>query len=374
MSYVGVSLLKTSRGSLISSISATVLSFEEKNGDSGERERGRKTEEVIALQVRGAATRPFGQIVDCGVVLEQEEGVQRAVFSGCLRAVQVCIGFATGMQFFYAFLRVLAQLAYLPELDGLGWTTFGAGWDEAVLLAVVTQGALVRATVLFVAVDYTEGAAHNAVCAAVADVLLHVDVSELVVDERAGGADFDARRVLAVFTDVAHHEPTSDVAFRVELLDEGHVAPRGIRERDSVVVAVAGPVEAVGRKLVPLLAGHLAGLAADADRGVGEEAGLLFGRRRLGTDPRVAQIGHDLHEVVHMACPSGWSDFGVSGACSRVGHGAGLSGSIGALSTRRPARTFTVNALASCMLTFGSALMAVRSFAMAPTVSPAKPQ
>src|SRR5580698_1140298 len=153
MSYVGVSLLKTSRGSLISSISATVLSFEEKNRDSCERERDRKTEEIIAFQVRGAATRPFGQIVDCGVVLEQKEGVQRTVFAGGLGAVQVGIGFATGMQFFHAFLRMLAQLAYLPKLDGLGWTTFGAGWNEAVLLAVVTQGAFVRATVIFVAVD-----------------------------------------------------------------------------------------------------------------------------------------------------------------------------------------------------------------------------
>src|SRR5580700_1796922 len=101
MSYVGVSLLKTSRGSLISSISATVLSFEEKNGDSGQRERSRKTEQIIALQVRGAATRPFRQVVNRGVVLEQEEGIQRAVFARCLRTIQVGVGLAAGMQLFH---------------------------------------------------------------------------------------------------------------------------------------------------------------------------------------------------------------------------------------------------------------------------------
>src|SRR5262249_41415922 len=43
-------------------------------------------------------------------------------------------------------------------------------------------------------------------------------------------------------------------------------------ERRGVVVALAGPLQAVLRDQVPLLAGNLARLAADADGGVGEEA------------------------------------------------------------------------------------------------------
>src|SRR5699024_1052506 len=57
------------------------------------------------------------------------------------------------------------------------------------------------------------------------------------------------------------------------LLDEGDVAPRVGAQLTGVVVAGAEDLEvAVDRVAVPLLARHLAGLAADADRGVGEEA------------------------------------------------------------------------------------------------------
>src|ERR1700742_379222 len=244
MSYTGVNLLKTSRGSLISSISATVLSFEEKNGDSGKRDRGRKAEEIITLQVRGASTRPFRQIVDGGVVLEEEEGVQSAVFAGRFRTVQIGVDLTTGMQLFHTLFCVFAQLTYLAELDGLGRTTLSACGNEAILLAVITQCALVGATILFVAADHSEWAANNAICAAVADVLLHVDIAELVVDERAGRTDLHARCMLAVFANIAHHEPAPDVALSIELLDERHVPPCGVRECDRVVVAVTSPVEA----------------------------------------------------------------------------------------------------------------------------------
>jgi hypothetical protein len=58
--------------------------------------------------------------------------------------------------------------------------------------------------------------------------------------------------------------------FRV--LDEGDVAPGGTGELSGIVVRVARQLVAVGRELVPLLAGHLAGLAADADGGVCQES------------------------------------------------------------------------------------------------------
>src|SRR5256885_4641196 len=66
---------------------------------------------------------------------------------------------------------------------------------------------------------------------------------------------------------------------RLALLDEGDVAPGVRAELGGVVVGLTGPGEAVLRDEVPLLAGDLARLAADADRRVREEphAGLLLG-------------------------------------------------------------------------------------------------
>src|SRR6266446_2184558 len=63
-----------------------------------------------------------------------------------------------------------------------------------------------------------------------------------------------------------------------ELLDELHMPPVDAVELASVVIAVPGEraVAAVRRReLIPFLAGHLAGLAPDAHRGVGEEAHRL---------------------------------------------------------------------------------------------------
>src|SRR6201999_3923078 len=59
----------------------------------------------------------------------------------------------------------------------------------------------------------------------------------------------------------------------VLLLDEGDVPPGAGAERPGVVVGRPEQLQvAVLRVPVPLLARDLAGLAADADRGVGEEA------------------------------------------------------------------------------------------------------
>ena len=68
-----------------------------------------------------------------------------------------------------------------------------------------------------------------------------------------------------------------------KLLDEFDMPPGRGGKLAGVVVAVAGEVEAVGGELVPLLARDLARLAADADRGVGVEAGGRMGR---GSTPR----------------------------------------------------------------------------------------
>src|SRR5262249_7658727 len=99
-------------------------------------------------------------------------------------------------------------------------------------------------------------------------------------------ADFQARSIDAVLAHVGHHQPRGLSAIRVgaELLDEFDVSPIHVRETEGIVVAVAAKhwqafAEAVrlsrpeaGRKVVPLVAGDLAGLAANANGGVCEEA------------------------------------------------------------------------------------------------------
>src|SRR2546423_1505208 len=54
-----------------------------------------------------------------------------------------------------------------------------------------------------------ERAGGDAVPAAVADVVLDVDVAELVVQDRPGRARVLARRLLAVLAHVAQHQPTA---------------------------------------------------------------------------------------------------------------------------------------------------------------------
>src|SRR5207249_10045744 len=60
------------------------------------------------------------------------------------------------------------------------------------------------------------------------------------------------------------------------------MAPRVRAELRRVVVRLPGPHHSVVRYEVPFLAGDLAGLAADADRGVGEEADPFLRLRAIG--------------------------------------------------------------------------------------------
>ncbi len=106
-----------------------------------------------------------------------------------------------------------------------------------------------------------------------------------------GGADLEAGRVDAVLADVAHHQPAPVGPVLAELLDELDVPPVDPVQPAGVVVAVAAHLvlPAAGRgELVPLLAGHLACLAADADGGVGVEAHRFDGMRAGPLDGHAA--------------------------------------------------------------------------------------
>jgi hypothetical protein len=87
------------------------------------------------------------------------------------------------------------------------------------------------------------------------------------------------------------------------LLDERDVPPGVRAEADGVVIGHAGQVQAVLGDVVPLLAGDLARLAADADRGIGEEA---HPRRVVGVAVQaggVALPGEQVNQAGHGSVP-----------------------------------------------------------------------
>src|SRR5690606_31232413 len=124
-----------------------------------------------------------------------------------------------------------------------------------------------------------ERAADDAVAAAVADVGLDEDAAQLGAHDGAGGAGFEAAGDPAVLADVGGELPGEEVGIVAAAADlrlrlhELDVPPGRGAERAGVVVREAAEEEVVRRHLVPLLAGHLARLAADAEGRVGQERG-----------------------------------------------------------------------------------------------------
>src|SRR2546429_3718536 len=178
-----------------------------------------------------------------------------------------------------------AQLGDRPELDRVRGARLRARGLEADLEPVVAERALLGRARYRIDVDHAERTRGDAGPTSVADVGLDHDGVELGADDRAGRAHLQASRLDAVLAHVAHHQPTA-VVRTLELLDETDVPPVDAVQLAGVVVAVAGelPDPAVrGRELVPFLARHLARLAADAHRGVGEES---HGLRHIRPSPR----------------------------------------------------------------------------------------
>src|ERR1700761_4140311 len=174
-------------------------------------------------------------------------------------AIKVRLRDAALVKFLHAFAGLLAKLVDRAEGDRLGWTCLRAGWLQTVALAVIAERALVRMTAHFAASDDAERAGRYAAGATVADVSLDINVLELILNNGAGRARLMARGRHAMLAVVAHHEPAvkqrlvghhvqgSKGAWRFvgKLLNEFHMAPGGRRQLSRIVVAIAGPVEAI---------------------------------------------------------------------------------------------------------------------------------
>src|SRR3954471_24074978 len=304
---------------------------------------------------------------------------------------------ALGLELLESLFSPCPQLVDLPELDRVGRARLRAGGlvpafepvvaerafpDPAVLLLPEdrqVQGRLLgRPRRQLTLVEDAERTGWDAVAAAVADVLLHHDRPVLGAEERSGRADVEAGRMRAVLADVGAHQPAKSVvgtridprlvaveAQRRALLDEGDVAPRVRSQLGGVVVGLAAPEQPVLRNQIPFLAGDLAGLAADADRRVGEEAHARLRLLAVRVRPRGGRPGDLGH--AHVGRPSSRSTRGAwrrsSYACSRWPATNWVS-----LSPRgrRPGRMSQESAFTSWMCTLGSSAMCVRSFAAPP--------
>src|SRR5262249_47877452 len=132
------------------------------------------------------------------------------------------------------------------------------------------EGALPGQAARLVEPDDVVRAGRDTVAAAVAHAGLDVNRVELGPDDGVGGTHLHAARLRAVLADVAHHVP-GDAALRGGALVELHLAPVLLVELSGVVEAVAERRHVAGQA-IPLLARHLTGLAADAERRIREEA------------------------------------------------------------------------------------------------------
>src|SRR4051812_47080114 len=112
-------------------------------------------------------------------------------------------------------------------------------------------------------------------------------------------------------------------------LNEGHMPPGGAGELLRVVVAEAGVLVAVAGQAVPLLASHLAGFAADADRRIGEKA---FAHRTLPHEGLASALSSGtsrkynllvkVKEVVKLLEDDGWRLTRTRGSHRQFSHPA----------------------------------------------------
>src|SRR5262249_22402499 len=254
--------------SIIALLLAAAVAEREDGADETARGRDQHAEVaagVVAAWQHGALG--GRQPVHFRLVGQEKERVQPAVF---LLAVETRLRHPLPAQPVQARTGDLPHRAQIAELDRLGRARLCAGRRQVRLQPVVAERALSRQAARLVEADDVVRAGRDAVAAAVADARLDIDGVELRPDDGVRRAHFHAARLRAVLADVAHHVP-GHAALGGRALMELHVAPVLLVELTGVVEAVAERGRVPG-ELVPLLAGDLAGLAADAERRVGEEA------------------------------------------------------------------------------------------------------
>src|SRR5690606_27087488 len=180
------------------------------------------------------------------------------------RVVDAGTGKPPALELFDALGAVVQHVFLAAEANRAG----RAGLDTGRLLAdgdtVNTQGALVGLVVLLADARHIERTTGDAVAAADAVLGLEVDDAVGVLHDGARlRADLEAAGVGAVHAAVLADQPLQATGFVVLVLVEAHDRPGIGGQLDRVVVHAVVVADLVA-DVVPLRAGHLAGLAADA--------------------------------------------------------------------------------------------------------------
>jgi hypothetical protein len=172
-----------------------------------------------------------------------------------------------------------AKFFDLPKLDGLGRAGLSTSRFESHFLAVITKRTFEGATVIRIALHYSERTRHNAITAAIADVRLNINAAKFRAYDGPGRASFKAPGVLAMLADIGSKRPAvkiDGIAAEARLgraFYKFDVTPCRVTNRAGVVVRVARPVKSIVSDAVPFFAGDLAGFASDAESRVGQESG-----------------------------------------------------------------------------------------------------
>src|SRR5579864_1527482 len=198
--------------------------------------------------------------------------------TGINRIIDYCVSNAARFQHFHSLICLAPQIFKLPEFDRFRWARLGAGWLQSCALSIRAKGALECAPIGFIFFHHAKRTTHNTVGAAVAYVRLNEDSSKLHPHDCARGACFQTAGHFAMLADVRRETPCRQLLCGVaaapdprSILHKLHMPPRRMPYGHGVVIRIAAPLKPIFSKLVPFLACHLAGLAADAQRGIGQK-------------------------------------------------------------------------------------------------------
>mmetsp|Transcript_12861 Transcript_12861/g.24228 ORF Transcript_12861/g.24228 Transcript_12861/m.24228 type:complete len:228 (-) Transcript_12861:1278-1961(-) len=196
------------------------------------------------------------------------------------RVVDARVGIAALLQVGHALGAIVEHVFLGAEADRAGRAGLGTGRLQAHADAVGAEAALVGLVVDLAETRHIEGAAGDAVAAA--DAMLGDEVDDAVRVLHDGArrrAALQAAGVLAVHAAVLADQPFEAVLLDLDL-GIAHHRPALRRQVARVVVGAMGFAHVVAQ-VVPLHAGHLAGLAADAGGHVDELGDLGDALARL---------------------------------------------------------------------------------------------
>ena len=230
-----------------------------------------------------------GQTVQLRLVAKRQHRDHRRS-ADTRRIVDRCLREAISLQLFDAVICNLEHRLLGAELQATRGTCLDTRRLQSYCDAIHAHRALVDAARLLGELRHVERASGHAVPAADALVLLKVDDAVGVLDDGAGRrAGDEATRLGAVHALVFAHQPVEAVLGFV--LAEADQVPE-VRRHVGHRLVRAHLHRGFWRQIVPLLAGHLAGLAADARRSVDE-----LRHRRLHADTRGWRTGGGANDV-----------------------------------------------------------------------------